>query len=198
MAVELSKEVDGHVFGSVVGAAGRGDIFKLQAWNAGKLRKTSADFADKRLIPWAKDAISAVEVRPVEGEAFSAELGATGWNLKRGSKIETIEPDIMAGWLTALTSIERGAATEKSAADAGLDKQFDVLQIKGKDAKILQIAISRQKSGEEVWVSTLQNGKAAAISAIPQSSAALLQKTADSLAKNSPADPGAGAPPLGK
>lgn len=197
MAVELSKEVDGHVFGSAVGATGRGDIFKLQAWNATKLRKSAADFADKRLIPLAKDAISAVEVRPAEGESFRAELGATGWNLKRDNKISTIEPDIMAGWLTALTSVERGTSTEKSAAEAGLDKQFDLLQITGKDGKVLQVAISRKKSGEEVWVSLLQNGKAVAISAIPQSSAAVLQKTADSLAKNSPVDSGAVAPQLG-
>lgn len=198
IAVELSKEIDGHVFGSATGAAGRGDIFKLQAWNAGKLRKKATDFADKRLVPLAKDAISAVEVRPAEGESFTAELSATGWNLKRDSKIETIEPDTMAGWLTELTGIERGAATEKTAADVGLDKLFDLLQIKSKDGKVLQVAISRKKSGEEVWVSHLQNGKASAISAIPQSSAAALQKTADSLAKKSPVGPGPAALQVGK
>lgn len=198
MSVELSKEIDGHVFGSLLGAAGRGDIFKLQAWNAGKLRKTSADFADKRLIPLAKDAISAVEMRPAEGEAFSVELDGTGWNLKRGSEIEIVESDMMAEWLSGLTSVERGPATEKSAADAGLDKHFDLLQIRSKDGKLWQFAISRKKSGEEVWVSPLQNGKALAVSAIPQSSAAALQKTADSLAKPPAAGAGRGPEQHGK
>lgn len=198
MSVELSKEMDGHVFGSAVGATGRGDIFKLQGWNATKVRKSSADFADKRLIPIEKGAISSVEVRPAEGESFSVELGSAGWNLKRGSHIEIVESNVMTDWLASLTSMERGTATDKSPADTGLDKHFDSLQIKSNDGSISHVAISRKKSGEEVWVSLLQKGKVLAISAIPQSSAAVLQKTADSLAKNSPVGSGAGAPQLGK
>lgn len=192
----FSKESDGHVFGNVQGATGAGDIFKLQSWNVSKIRKSPDDFADKRLFPVAREAIRAVESRPAQGSGFSLALQGETWNLKRDGKIEIIKPETVTEWLSALVALERGAKTAKSAAEAGLDKGFDVVEITTDSGSVLQVAVSAQVSGEDVWVSPLRAGKAVAISAIAQSSAAALKKTAATLLNAAPAEaaPGAAAP----
>lgn len=180
----LSKERDGHVLGALQAAGTSGDVFKLQAWNAGKLRKKVSDFADKRLIPLSKDDVTSVEVRPAAGDAYVVERGSTGWVLKQGDRASTIEAERMAEWLAALCALERGSASEKSPAEVGLDKGFDLIRVAAKGGQSVQVAISQQKNGEEVWVSPIRAGKAVAISAIAQASAAVLQKSATALASS--------------
>lgn len=182
VVVVLGKERDKQVLGWTEVAGVKGDVYRLQDWNASKLRKKRADFEDRRLITLAPDQIVQVESTPSSGVGFTATRKGGEWQLTSGDKVDTTKSKSVAAWIAALGATERSSAAAKRAEDIGLDKNFASLRIRGQDGSVTVLGISAQKSGEEMYVSVTRPGKAAQIVLVSAAVAGVLSKTAAELA----------------
>ncbi len=187
VSVVLGKEKDKHVMGLTDVAGVKGDIYRLQDWNATKLRKKPADLQDKRLVQLSADQIVQVESRPASGEGFTAALTAGEWQLTTGGKADSTKSKSVAEWITALTAAERTSAVTKGPGETGLDKNFATLQIKSKDGGVAVLRVSAQKIGEEMYVSVARPGRPAQVVTVAAAVAATLTKTAADWTSPTPA-----------
>lgn len=178
VVVALGAERDKQVLGWTEAGGVKSDLYRLQDWNASKLRKSATDFEDKRLVQWSQSDIVSASSRPANGEAFTATQTDGAWQLTTAGKPDLTKSSAVAGWIAALAGLERNTVSTKRPAEVGLDKDFTSLQIGGKDGTFVTLAISSQKATDEVYVSVTRPGKTVLVVTVSTATASTLTKSA--------------------
>ncbi|MBM4344945.1 MAG: DUF4340 domain-containing protein [Deltaproteobacteria bacterium] len=160
LTVVLAKEKDGNSPGRVVSAGPQGDLWKLAGWNANKLRKALKDFEDKRLLPFARDTVTSVSVHPKEGAAFELKKTTGVWKVTEAGKTVDAKADAVATWLGTLADLEFSAGVQdKSASEAGLDKEFASIEVIDGSGKTFGLRVSATKAGDDTYVGAVRDGR---------------------------------------
>ena len=184
VSVALSPEKDKQVLGLTEIGGTKGHPFRLQEWNASKLRKSAADFEDKRLLQLGAAQITSVESRPASGEGFSVSQAKGGWQWTAAGKSDLTKSKAVTEWIATLVSLERGATTAKRPAEVGLDKAFASLKVTGQDGMAVTIGISSEKLGDDVYVSVSSAAKGTQVVTVAAATVATLTKPAAEFASD--------------
>lgn len=185
LAIQLGKEVDGNTYGRSGAAAGAGQTWKLGSWNAGRLKKSAADFADKHLVSLAKDDVTEIWRTPATGDALHLVRGADGtWLAESGTQKAPAKAEAVAGVVASATSLEWAAEhADKKPGDVGLEKDHEMLRIRDKSGAEVEIRISSQKSGDDFYAGIAQGGKVGRVVTISAAATSAFQKTYEDLTK---------------
>ena len=183
VTVSLAKEKDGNSYGRVDAAGPTGDTWKLSSWNANKLRKQLKDFEDKRLMPFGKGEVKKVDVHPKEGVAFELKKDGESWTVTEAGKTVPGKADAVTAWLGTLSDLEfNGAVKDKQAAEVGLDKDFSAIEVTDAAGKQWGLRVSTQKSGEDLYVALVRDGKVVRLATVTSYGAGNTQKKASDFA----------------
>ncbi|MSP90409.1 MAG: DUF4340 domain-containing protein [Myxococcales bacterium] len=179
---DLGKEVDGNTWGRSFAGGQPGDTFKLSSWNAGKLKKTGADLADKHLIEVARDDIAELWLTPpaaADAVHLVRDVTGSGWSGDGGGKRGKIKEDAANDLIRAVADAEWSAVhADKAPASVGLDGGHFSVKVRTRAGKEAEIRLSEQKAGEDPYVVAVVAGKMDKVAAIGSWAAGNLRKVA--------------------
>lgn len=160
------------------GAVNDGDVFKLQSWNADRLRKKPSDFSDKHLVDFQTGEVRALRIRKEGGELESyAHQPDGGWALVGDDKA-TLKKERIDALITTLTEVsyeqkEKGA----NPAENGLAKGFHSIEIELPPNRQVQIRVAADEKDGQAWAAVYRSGKLVSIGRITAMNATSLKKS---------------------
>jgi len=182
--IQLGKDAENQTFGRMGASAGALETFQLSTWNAGRVKKTATDFADKHLLPIAKADMIEVWWTPATGPALHLVRGAEGaWQVDSGPQKAAAKPEAADAYVAALADLVWTAQpADKTAAGVGLDKAFSTLRVRSKAGQEAEVRLSTQ-TGEDVYAQVVVAGRPGPVLTMAATMMGGVQKTFVDLAK---------------
>lgn len=159
-----------------------GDVFKLQSWNADRLRKGTDDFADKRLAGFMAGEVKGMTIQPVGGDAIALNKGPTGKWQVIGKPAVKVKDAVLEGMVTAAAELNYDTKLASTKlADFGLHKGYYAIEMHLNLGRVEQIRVADKEIDGKVHVSVHRGGKLVQVGLLPAVAVASIKKTFDDI-----------------
>ncbi len=183
--VQLGKEDGGAVYGAL---GADGDLFKIQSWSVGRLKKAADDFRDKHIAAFASADATALWLDPrsdIQAAVHLAKDKEGKWSIvapEPGAPLADGQP---ADLIDALVNVEyQDKVTDQTASTAGLEKDFHLVKVAFAGVGTFELRISGEKTSEgHVYAGRVERGRVTQIWTLRASSVTPLEKTLEDLKK---------------
>jgi len=155
-----------------------GNIFKLQSWNADRVRKSGDDLKDKHLVlDLSKDAIASITVPDDGGKSARLVRDGAGWKLDpadAAAKLKGGDIDGLAGAIAEATYDK--AVTGKKLDELGLESAEHTLSFTLTDKRRFELRFSKESKDGNPYVALFSGKKRLVLATMTSFAAGSLKK----------------------